>query len=163
MVTQIPKSKRFYAPPVTKYRWLPTIAAQTLIPVHTEWDAGIDLSSEVADVAGFTVTDEPIATPGLSKFTGSVPGRTTVDRSSITFYASLDGEDVRTVLHEGDEGYLCICPAGDAAGKLMSVFETRLGAFGEPFPVTGTNAHQLIVPVHILREPARDVEIPEAA
>jgi hypothetical protein len=163
MVTQIPESTRFYAPPVTKYRWLPAIAAATFVPVYAEWDAGTDLSDEVAEVNGFTVTDEAIATPGLSSFTGSVPGRTSVDRSSIAFYADLAGQDVRTVLDEGDEGFLCICPAGDAAGKLMSVFKTRLGAFGEPFPVTGSNAHQLIVPVHILRKPARDVVIPASA
>lgn len=159
----LPTSERFFAPNVTKIWFLTTIAAADLKPTRAELTAGNDLSDEVADIAGWNVTGEDVATPGLTEFTGSVPGRISVDASSITFYADLKGADVRTVLTRGLNGYIVIADAGDIADGVCDVFPVRVKAVGKPRTVTGSNAHHVTVGFSTPRKPAVDVALPAAA
>lgn len=169
-MTALPISTRFYAPPLTRIRWLATIAASALkateagylVPTTVEWAAGVDLSDEVADLSGFAITDAAVETPGLSAFTGSLPGRLTAGQSSISFYASEDGEDVRGVLVRGQNGYVAIADAGDAAASLADIFPARVGALGKPRSVTGSTAQLITVPFHITRQPGENIVIPAA-
>lgn len=162
-MTALPTSTRFYAPNVTKVWFVPTIASTALEVTRAELTAGTDLSDEVADLSGWNVTGEDIATPGLSDFTGSVPGRTSVEASSITFYADEDGVDARTVLTPGLSGYIVIADAGDIAGGVCDVFPVRVKAVGKPRTVTGSNAHHVTVGFSTPRKPAVDVDLPAAA
>lgn len=162
-MTALPASTRYYAPGVTKILFLTTIAAATLAATRAEMTAGTDLSDEVADLAGWNISAEDIATPGLSDFTGSVPGRTSVDASTITFYADELGEDVRTVLTPGLAGFIVIMDAGDIEGGVMDVFPVRVKAVGKPRTVTGQNASQVTVGFSFPRKPKADVAIPAAA
>lgn len=162
-MSPLPQSTRFFAPNVTKIWFLTTIAAGTLIPTRAELTAGTDLSDEVADISGWNVTGEDIATPGLSEFTGSVPGRISVDSSSITFYADEKGVDVRTVLTRGLNGYIVIADAGDITDGVCDVFPVRVKAVGKPRAVTGSNAHHVTVGFSTPRKPAVDVDLPAAA
>lgn len=159
----LPASTRFFAPKITKIWFLPTIASAALAATRAEITAGTDLSSEVADMSGWNVGSEQIATPGLSAFTGSVPGRKTVDASSITFYADKLGADVRAVLTEDLDGFILIADAGDipTTGK-MDVFPIRVASVGKARHVTGSTAHQLTATFSITRPPAADVAIPAA-
>ena len=169
-MTSLPISTRFYAPPLTRIRWLPTIAASSLkpgavgylLPTSPEWVAGIDLSDEVADLSGFAITDTAIDLPGLSAFTGSLPGRLAVGQSSISFYASDDGEDVRGVLTRGQNGFVAIADAGDDAASLVDIFPARVGALGKPRSVTGSTAQLITVPFYTTRLPGEDIVIPAA-
>lgn len=160
--TSLPRSSRYYNPLHTKIAFIPEIAAATMIPVYAEWAARCDLSDEIADISGWTVSTEQHPTPGLTRFTGSVPGRDTVQDSTITFYADLDGDDVRKVLTRDLEGYLSFADGGDTAGKLMDVFHIRVTSVGKLRTVSGSTAAQLTVGFSILRAPAEDVEIPAA-
>lgn len=160
--TAVPVSVRYFAPPVTKIAWLAAILAPSLIPTPAEWGSRIDLSDEIADLSGFNITDEAIPTPGLSKFTGSLPGRLTVDKSGLTFYADEAGVDVRTILTSGQSGFVAIADAGDTAALLMDIFPARVGALGKPRSVSGSTAQLITVPIHVTREPAEDVIIPAA-
>ena len=163
-MTALPTSTRYYAPLVTKIYFLTSIAAAaTLAATRAEITAGTDLSPEVADLSGWNVSAEDIATPGLNAFTGSVPGRTSVDASTITFYADEEGTDVRTVLTPGLSGFIVIMDAGDVEGGKMDVFAVRVKAVGKPRTVTGTNASQITVGFSFPREPKADVAIPAAA
>lgn len=163
MSTAVPTSTRYFAPPLTRIRWIPAIAAADLVPTYLEWDAGIDLSDEVADLAGWNISSEQLATPGLRKFTGSIPGRLTVDASSLTFYADLAGQDIRTVLTRDQNGFISIGDAGDDAADLIDIFPVRVAAIGKVRTVTGSNAHHLTIPFSITDEPAEDVAVPAAA
>lgn len=159
----LPTSTRYYAPTVTKIWWIPTIADAALAVTRSELTAGTDLSDEVADLAGWNVTGEDMATPGLSEFTGSVPGRISVDASTITFYADELGEDVRTVLTRGLSGFIGIADAGDVTGGVMDIFPVRVKAVGKPRSVTGSTASQVTIGFSTPRKPATDVAIPAAA
>jgi len=156
----LPTSTRYYAPLVTKIWFLPAIAAATLAATRLELTAGTDLSDEVADIAGWTVTGEDVPTPGLNPFTGNVPGRTSVDASSITFYADELGVDVRGVLTPGLSGFIVIADAGDVATGVMDVFPVRVKSVGKPRTVTGSNASQVTIGFSTPRKPAQDLPIP---
>ena len=159
----LPTSTRFYAPPVSKIWFLPTIADADLEPTRAEITAGTDLSGEVADIAGWNISVEQIPTPGLSAFTGSLPGRKTVDASSITFYADELGVDVRGVLTRGLNGFIVIADAGDVAGGKCDVFPVRVAAVGKARTVTGSQGMQLTVAFSVTAEPADDIALPAAA
>src|SRR5690554_4879036 len=96
--TPLNPTTRYIPPGVRQYYFVPTIADKNA-PTRTELDAGTDLTGEIAEVSGFQATSESVDTPDLlSRFTSRVPGRITADDSSITFYASQDSDDVRTLL-----------------------------------------------------------------
>ena len=74
---------------------------------RAEINAGTDLTAEIAEMSGFTVTSDSVDTPDLSnRFTAKIPGRITADDSSISFYASSTSADVRTVLPRDTAGYV---------------------------------------------------------
>jgi hypothetical protein len=157
---EITASVRYFDPEVTKCYFLPTIAAADLTPTRLEMDAGTDLSPEIAEVSGFTVTSEEINTPDLgSRFTSKIPGRTSAEDSSITFYADLGGNDVRTVLPRDTTGYIQWCDGGDVAGNKSQVFPIRVRSLGQLRSV-GDESHRLQVQFSSTSEPNEDVTIP---
>lgn len=166
MATKLPESERFFHPEISKVFWLPTIAAANRVPTRAEITAGHDLTDEIAAVAGWQKTTAMIATPDWgSRFTSSIPGRTSAADSSITFYADLDGDDVRAVLSAGLSGYVVFADGGDNEGsvtdKLGDVFPVRVASVGK---VRGQDAAmQLTVSFAITREPADDITLPAAA
>jgi hypothetical protein len=157
---EITASVRYFDPEITKCYFLPTIAAADLTPTRAEMDAGTDLSPEIAEVSGFTVTSEEINTPDLgSRFTSKIPGRTSAEDSSITFYADQAGNDARTVLPRDTTGYIQWCDGGDVAGNKSQVFPIRVRSLGQLRSV-GDESHRLQVQFSITAKPAEDVTIP---
>ncbi len=152
-------SERYFAPEFTKVHFLTTIADADLEATRVEITAGTDLSGEVRDMSGWQVKSNDIATPGLSDFTGSIPGRTSVEKSSITFYGDRHGDDVRAVLSRGLTGFIVIMDHGDVPTDPMDVFPVRVGSVGKPRS-TGEESYQLVVEFSITRKPAVDVPIP---
>ncbi len=130
--TPIAAATRYFQPEITKVLILPTVAAATLTPTRAELNAGTDVSPDVASWSGWTVSTAQIATPDLGKrFTSSIPGRITVDDSSITFYADLAGADIRDVLIRDADQYVAILDGGDVTGRNMDVFKTTVGSVGK--------------------------------
>ena len=130
--TQMALATRYFEPSVTKIDWLPTIASSTLVATRGEINAGTDLSRDVAGIAGFGVSSAQIATPDLgARFVSQIPGRINVDDSSITFYASLDGLDVRAVLQRDLNGYVAIMDGGDVATRFMDVLKVTVSSVGK--------------------------------
>jgi hypothetical protein len=160
--TPLPVSERFFQPEITKVWFVPTIADKDLKPTRAEIDAGTELSSEIADFSGWSVTSNMIGTPDLgSRFTGQITGRTSADDSSITFYGDQGGDDVRKVLPRATKGNILIADGGDEDGNVADVFPIEVASVGK-LRSAGDQAFQLTIAFAIKRQPAEDVELPAA-
>jgi hypothetical protein len=148
-----------YIPPGTrKIYWVTTIATYTA-PSRAELNAGIDLSNEIASMTGFTVTSAAIETPDLSgRFAPSIPGRITADKSSISFYASSNSSDVRTVLPRDTAGFVVILPEGDITGQRCDVFPAKVSS--AVVDTTMEDPGKINIEMTITRVPAQNVVIP---
>jgi hypothetical protein len=153
-------STRYFNAGTTQVHFLPSIAAANLTPTRAEITAGTNLTGEVADLAGWSVTGGEIDTPDLgSTFTDKIPGKTSVDDSSLTFYADEAGNDVRDVLPRGTTGFIVIMDGGDVAGRPADVFPVRVRSVPK-IRSAGEDSARLTVSFSITAEPAEDVAIP---
>lgn len=159
----LPATERFFAPEISKAYFLPAIAAATMIPTRAEIDAGTDLTDEIADLSGWAVSSGMINTPDLGhRFISQIGGRTSVEASTITFYASQDGNDVREVLPRGTTGFIVFADQGDAVGLPADVFPVQVTSLGK-VRSTGDQAFQLTVSFAIRKPPAEDIALPAVA
>lgn len=160
--TKLKVTDRFFQPEISKVYFLPAIASADAIPTRAEINAGTDLTAEIAGLSGFSVTSNTIDTPDLaSRFTRQIPGRTTTEKSSITFWASKDGDDVRKVLVRGAKGYVMFCDGGDVPGQPADVFPVEVLSQGKQRGV-GDTGFQITVDFSVPRIPAENVAIPAA-
>lgn len=156
--TPITPATRFYVRGISKVSWVPTIAAPAS-PTRTELDAGTELSMETAEVDGWQVTSNVIEVPALgSVFDAKINGSTTADDSSLTMYASQDGEDVRTLLIRGTRGFIVWMDTGDVAGNLMDVFPVQVLSQGKVRSMD--DALKVQVQFAVTSEPQENVAIP---
>lgn len=157
--TPIPSSERFFQPEISKVIFVPTIASTSLAYTRNEVNAGDDLTGEIADLSGWEVSANFIATPDMGKrYTGKIGGRITTPDSSLTMYADKAGDDVRAILPRGTKGFVVFMDGGDVAGQPSDVFAVEVAAVGKPRS-TGDNAFQLTVQFSISAA-AEDVAIP---
>jgi hypothetical protein len=157
--TPIATVSRFFPTGTTKYIFCPSVANLSA-PTRSEINAGTDLSPEIAEVEGWQVTSELIDVPDInSRFTSKIPGRTSADDSSITFYADPSGADARTLFPRDEEGVILRMDGGDVAGRKMDVFPIRVSSVPKEMG-TGDGAGTLQVMFAITREPAENVTIP---
>lgn len=163
MPPTLPATERFFAPEISKVYYLPTIAAADLEPTRAEITAGTDLTNEIADLSGWTVTSAMINAPDLGRrFVSQIGGRTNVEASSLTFYADLGGDDVRAVLPRDTTGYIVFADQGDATGLPADVFPVKVTSVGK-VRSTGEQAFQITITFAITRPPAEDIELPATA
>ncbi|KAF4408656.1 phage tail tube protein [Streptomyces lycii] len=156
--TPITAAVRYYRRGTTKVSWVPTIADKSA-PTRAELDAGTELSVEVGEVDGWQVTSEVTETPSLgSRFTSKIDGPITADDSSLTMYASKQGDDVRTLLTRGTDGYVVWMDEGDVAANLMDVFPVRVLSQGKIRSLD--DAAKIQVQFAVTSEPAENVAIP---
>jgi hypothetical protein len=148
-----------YVPPGTrKVYWVTTIATYTS-PSRGELNAGIDLSNEIADITGFTVTSGTADTPDLSsRFVSQIPGQITAASSSLIFYASNTSSDVRTVLPRDTAGFVVILWEGDVTGQRCDVFPAKVTASAPDGNMQ--NPERINVTFSITKIPAVNVVIP---
>lgn len=155
-------STRFNPAGVRKVYWLDTIADAGLAYTTVERTAGLDVTDEVAGYTGWTLEASSVATPAQgSRFTSSVPGRTSVQDSSITFWASQDGTDIRDEVAIDDEGYVIFEDGGATAGYKAEVFPARVMSIGAVRSVDD-GAFQVTVSFAVTAEP-KTVDVPTAA
>lgn len=159
----LPLSVRYASFDTTVVHFLPTIAAATLIPTRAEVTAGTDLTGEISDVSGFSVTGNDIDAPDLkSEFVGKVPGRTMSEDSTLTFYASENSVDVRTILTYKLIGFIVLMHGGDVQTRKMDVYPVRVRSVGKTISVSDSLA-TIVVGFSVTREPALNVAVPVAA
>lgn len=156
--TPLSSTTRYIPAGTRKIYWVATIATYTA-PTRGELNAGIDLTNEVAEVSGFTVTSDTTDTPDLSgRFVPVIAGRIKADSSSLSFYASSNSSDVRTVLPRDTTGYIVFLWEGDVTGQKMDIFPVKVtvsaldGNMEDPEKVNVSFA--------ITKVPANNVAIP---
>ena len=161
---------RFFRRGVTKFRFCPAVAGTVVVdgetiigsPTRAELTAGIDLSGDIADIAGWTLTNSPIATPNLAdRFTPQIPGEDTAGDSSLTFYDRDDSETIRDALLKGTDGFMVVMPYGDVPTKRCAVYPVTSGGVNDEFS-TGNDAARFVVGFSITGVPNQDAVIPAA-
>lgn len=156
--TPLRPATRYYPPGTRQVYWLVDLA-DTSSPTRAELDAGIDLTGEIASMSGFSVSSATVSVPDLStRFAPDIPGQITAASSSITFYASEDSDDIRTVMPRDQAGYIAVLWEGDVAGRSMDVYPCTVTSV--PKDATTTDAGQMSVDYAITAVPAENVEIP---
>jgi hypothetical protein len=157
--TPIETVDRYFPTGTTKYLFVPTIANPNA-PTRAELDAGTDLSPEIREVDGWTVSSDEIETPDInSRFTSKIPGRISADESSITMYADPTGTDARTLLARDTEGWIVRMGGGDTAARKMDLFEITVTSVSKEFG-TDDEAGTLVFQFSIKSEPVEDIAIP---
>jgi hypothetical protein len=156
--TPLTATVRYIPPGTRKVYWVTTIATYTS-PTRAELNAGTDLSAEIAEMSGFTVTSDSVDTPDLStRFTAKIPGRITADDSSISFYASSTSSDVRTVLPRDTAGFVVILPEGDVTGQKMDIFPAKVASTAVDTAME--DPAKINIQFTVTRVPALNVTIP---
>lgn len=124
-------STRFTDQSVTKVYFLPAVTATNLTPTRTEMNNGTDLSGELNDISGWTVDAELIDTQNINTpFRTFMPGVLFAPPSSLTFYTSKTGTDVRSVLTPGTTGYIMFVDGGDVVGHRAEVYPVTIASIG---------------------------------
>lgn len=158
MATPIKSSVRYYRRGTTKVLWVPAIASKAA-PTRTELNAGTALEGETGAMAGWQTTSETVATPALgSRFTPVVGGAITAAESSLTFWASKDGDDVRSLLTRETPGFVVWMDEGDVSGQTMDVYPVTVTSQAKVRELDG--AAQIMCQFAITAEPAENVTIP---
>ncbi|MFE9363682.1 hypothetical protein ACFYNN_12875 [Streptomyces sp. NPDC006978] len=158
MATPITASTRYYRRGVTRVLWVPTIASLAS-PTRSELDAGTALEGETGAMAGWQTTSETVQTPALgSRFTPVVGGAITAADSSLTFWASKDGEDVRELLIREAAGFVVWMDEGDVPTQTMDVYPATVTSQAKVRELD--SAAQIMCQFAITSEPAENVTIP---
>jgi hypothetical protein len=156
----IATATRFFQPGLVAFVFLPAIAATTRIPTTPELTAGTNLTSEVDDIAGWTVSTAFIETKDAStRVRPQLAGAVTFEGSSITFNASKTGSDVRGVFTRGQLGYMLIADAGLGTGNKGDVFPIEVGAIAKLRNLDNAN-FKIRVDFGITGVPAEDIALP---
>lgn len=156
-------SARFVRRGVTKIFFLPAVA-DVNATTRAEITAGTDLSDKIAEVAGWSLSNQAIATPDLgSRFESSIPGTNQAADSSITFYEDLDDEEVEILLPPLAPGYIVMLRKGDKPGSnSMDTYPVRVASKSSTI-TTGNEAARFVVAFGITGEPGLDKAVPPAA
>lgn len=156
----ITASIRYYDPGTTPCYFLPAVAAGNLTPTRAELNAGTNLSGEVTDFSGFTVVSEQIECPDLaSTFTGKIGGRKTAPDSSLTLFASKNGNDVKDLLPNGTSGFIAFMDGGDTVGNSLAVFPVLVISCSQQRSVA-KDAARVMVQFSVTRLPGENLTCP---
>lgn len=159
-VPVVNSTERFFSVEISKIYLMLEVADLEAGATRAELEAGKDLTNEIAAISGFSVTSGTIDVPDLgSRFTKKIPGRTTVEDSSITFWADLKGQDIRTDLPRGTKGFLAFCDQGDETGLPYDLYAFEVTSVGKVRSVD-EQGFQLTVGFAITRVPAEDLTLP---
>jgi hypothetical protein len=152
-------TSRYVAPSKRKYYWVPAIA-NTSSPSAAELNAGTDLSGQVNDAKGWTVTSNLVEAPDFSsRFVPKIAGKIQADDSSLMLYMSSTSADVRSLLVRDLAGYIVIFLEGIVAGMKMDVFTVVVSAASKQQDGVDTPA-MIEIQFGITAVPVLDVTVP---
>jgi hypothetical protein len=160
--TPIGTTQRYIPDGTRQYYWVSSIASKSA-PTRAELNAGHDLTGEIAEVSGFTVSTDMVDAPDLgTRFTSQISGRIKAADSSITLYLSDDSNDARSLLTRDLKGFVVQFPEGDddgVSGTLTcDVFPATIASASKTTKMGDPG--QLEVSFTITSEPATDVLVP---
>jgi hypothetical protein len=151
---------RFFRRGVSKIYFLPAVATPAA-PTSIEITAGTDLTVDTSEIAGFSLTNAPIAVPDLAAtFTKTINGEDTTDTSSITFYdQDTTTNAIRTALAKGTAGYIVLMPYGNVTTKRCEVWAVTSTGVNDTW-TTGNEAARFVVSFSINAVPVQNAVLP---
>lgn len=156
----ITASTRYSSRGNTRVYWIPTIADPEA-PTRNELNGGTDLSTQIADSSGWSVSSEQIETPDLAtRYTSTVPGSISAEDSSLTLYMSKDGVDARALMPRDASGFVVWLDGGDIAANKADVYPVTVSSHSKQRQVAGGEADTLVISFAITSEPAENVAVP---
>lgn len=154
----ITSSTRYFARGTSLCYFLPSVANLSS-PSRAEMNAGLNLSPQVADLKGFSVTGNQIDTPDLgTTFDSKIAGTTSAEDSSLDLYADLGSVDVRIDLPRGTTGVIMWLDSGDVPGRKADLFPVTVTSNSQMRSMSEAAKRQ--VGFAITAEPAESVTIP---
>lgn len=154
----ISASDRFIPEGATDFYWVVTMASY-LSPTRAELNAGTRLTPEVAECGNWAIISGAIDTPDLATtFTSQIPGKITVDGSTISMYSDDNQADARTLMPRNAVGYIVKFPGGDITGRKMTIFPVKVGSAAEP--TAFGNPTVLQFSYYVTKIPAENVTVP---
>jgi hypothetical protein len=154
----IAASDRFIPEGSTDYYWVVTMA-NYLSPSRAELNAGTRLTPEVANSGNWGIVSGAVDAPDLATtYTAQIPGKISVDGSTLDMYADDNQADARTLMPRNAVGYIVKFPGGDVTGRKMSVFPVKVGSAAEP--TAFGNPTVLSFSYYVSRIPAENITVP---
>jgi hypothetical protein len=148
---------------VRRFTFVPTIASHApgaAAPTSAELTAGKDYTPDVTAVAGFTQTATDVDNSSFaSDYTTTVPGMRSSAASTWTMKASSSGDDARTELVPGTNGFVVIYNEGIVTGGKCDVWPVRIKSCNADQVAMGALA-TITVEFSIPFEPTTGVAIP---
>lgn len=146
----------------TKYYWLPTVADPSA-PTRDELDDGTDLSRQIADASGWSVSSTMIDTPDLeSRYTSTIPGVINAEESTLVMYMDREGVDARALMPRDESGYIGIMDGGDIAANKFDLYPVTVTSVSKARSVGGGEADRLTFTYAITSEPTENIAVPAA-
>lgn len=154
---------RFNRKGITKIKFLPNIAASSMIPTRTEISAGTDLTPGIHSIEGWSLENQPIETPDMeSTFVSKIDGDDSAADSSLGFYEDSELDDIETDLAKGTVGFMCIFSKGDTPGaKGLDVFPVKVASNSKQYAAEN-EAAKIAVQFVITDRPVQNQTVPPA-
>lgn len=158
--TPISPITKFTARGASKTYWL-TACADITAPTRSELNAGTDLTPQIADESGWSVSSSQIDTPDKdTRYTSTIPGVISAEASSCTMYADKEGVDATVLMPRDEAGFYVILDGGDIPGNKMRVFPVIVSSVSHQASVDGSAADTNMFSYAITDEPAEAVTVP---
>jgi hypothetical protein len=154
----ISASDRFIPEGATQFYFVVTMASY-LSPTRGELNAGTNLTPEVASSGNWGIVSNAIDTPDLATtFTGQIPGKITIDGSTLAMYSDDNQADARTLMPRNTVGFIVKFPGGDITGRKMTVFPVKVGSVAEPTAFGAPT--ELNFSFYVTKIPAENITVP---
>lgn len=155
--------KKYMRRGTSKFYFVPTIAATTMIPTRAELSAGTQFTSHIAAMDGWTVANQEIDTPDMADtYDSTIPGSDKADSSSFTFYEDEEDADLEETFAKGTVGYVVILRKGDIpANNSMDVFPIRVASVSPQY-TADNEAAKFMATCSITSRPLQGAPVPAA-
>lgn len=155
--------KKYMRRGTSKFYFVPTIAADNMIPTRAELSAGTEFSPYIAAMDGWTVSNNEIDTPDMADtYDSTIPGSDKADSSSFTFYEDEVDADLEATFAKGTVAHVVILRKGDVPGNnSMDVFPIRV-ASQSPQYTADNEAAKFMVTCSITSRPLQGAAVPVA-
>jgi hypothetical protein len=152
---------KFYRRGISEIHFLPAVT-DLAAPTRPQITAGVDLSGDVASIAGFQLSNSPILVPNLrDQFTPQIDGEDTIADSSLTFNDDVDDDAIRTALEKGTVGFLLLLPYGDVPAARAEVWPVKVAGFNDTWDLGATPA-QAVAGFVVTGVPEQNAVVPAA-
>lgn len=153
---------RFMRKGITKMHFIPTAATPAAVTV-AETTAGTEVTPQVADVSGFSFTNNPISAPDMDNaFVSQISGEDTVEASQTTMYDLSDETTLKDALAKGTIGFMQIFHSGyagasPAAADVYELWPVEIASNARMY-TAGNEAAQYLVGWTLTGPPVEGVE-----